>query len=183
MTLSRLSKRSVRKCQNYLQKYFFFFSASTYFATLVHILVVCFSFVIIGARHCNVARSFEAFYQMLFSPLVTPKQEIINIAHLRLRRKYLELLHLIYTEQRAFISVLLYLSHCFKIAQNVAFEFLLMLAVCINFCLIKIDLLVTLFKPFLQVFKNSSKRTLFWHFYELFSSIIVSIARFARNVE
>ena len=122
MTLSRLSKRSVRKCQNYLQKYFFFFSASTYFATLVHILVVCFSFVIIGARHCNVARSFEAFYQMLFSPLVTPKQEIINIAHLRLRRKYLELLHLIYTEQRAFISISLYLvtqfencSKCLKI--------------------------------------------------------------------
>ena len=122
MTLSRLSKRSVRKCQNYLKKYFFFFSASTYFATLVHILVVCFSFVIIGARHCNVARSFEAFYQMLFSPLVTPKQEIINIAHLRLRRKYLELLHLIYTEQRAFISISLYLvtqfencSKCLKI--------------------------------------------------------------------
>ena len=120
MTLSRLSKRSVRKCQNYLKKYFFFFSASTYFATLVHILVVCFSFVIIGARHCNVARSFEAFYQMLFSPLVTPKQEIINIAHLRLRRKYLELLHLIYTEQRAFISISLYQSHCLKIAQNVS---------------------------------------------------------------
>ena len=139
MTLSRLSKRSVRKCQNYLQKYFFFFSASTYFATLVHILVVCFSFVIIGARHCNVARSFEAFYQMLFSPLVTPKQEIINIAHLRLRRKYLELLHLIYTEQRAFISISLYLVTQFENCSKCLIFNFSILVYFTNFCPIKID--------------------------------------------
>ena len=51
------------------------------------------------------------------------------------------------------------------------------------FVLLKLTCLVTLFDRKLQVFKNSSKWTIFGIFNELLSTQFVNVARFARNVE
>ena len=50
---------------------------------------------------------------------------------------------------------------CLKITQNVAFEFFKFQPI---FVLLKLTCLVTLFDCKLQVFKNSPKWTIFWHF-------------------
>ena len=58
------------------------------------------------------------------------------------------------------------------------------LAFSINFChILKVTCLVTLFDHKLQVFKISSKWTIFGIFNELLSTQNVNVARFARNVE
>ena len=51
------------------------------------------------------------------------------------------------------------------------------------FVLLKLTCLVTLFDRKLQVFKNSSKWTIFGIFNQLLSTQNVNVARFARNVE
>ncbi len=51
------------------------------------------------------------------------------------------------------------------------------------FALLKLTCLVTLFDRKLQVFKNSSKWTIFGILIELLSTQNVNVARFARNVE
>ena len=68
------------------------------------------------------------------------------------------------------------IPQCLKITQNVAFESLI-LAFSTSFCL------VALFDSKLQVFKNSQKLTIFGIFYDLLSTQIANLARFARNVE
>ena len=55
-------------------------------------------------------------------------------------------------------------SHCLKITQNVAFEFMTFWHFPPIFVLLKLTCLVTLFDSKLQVFKNSPKWTIFWHF-------------------
>ena len=52
-------------------------------------------------------------------------------------------------------------THCLKITQNVAFEFWYFPPI---FVLLKLNCLVTLFDRKIQVFKNSSKWNIFWHF-------------------
>ena len=51
------------------------------------------------------------------------------------------------------------------------------------FVLLRLTCLVTLFDSKLQVFKNSSKWTIFGIFDKLLSSQNVNVARFARNIE
>ena len=69
-------------------------------------------------------------------------------------------------------------SHCLKITQNVAYEFWLFSPI---FDLLKLTCLVTLFDCKLQIFKNSSKWTIFGIFNDFLSIQNVKVARFARN--
>ena len=71
-------------------------------------------------------------------------------------------------------------THCFKITQNVEFEFWHFPPI---FVLLKLTCLVTMFDRKLQVFKNSPKWNIFGIFNQLLSTQNVNVARFARNVE
>ena len=74
-------------------------------------------------------------------------------------------------------------SHCLKITENVAFEFLTIWHFPPIFVLLKLTCLVTLFDRKLQVFKNSPKWTILGIFNKLLSTQNVNVARFARNIE
>ena len=56
--------------------------------------------------------------------------------------------------------------------------YFLILAFSINFCPIKIDMSVTLFDLKLQVFKNSTKWTIFGIFNQFLSTQNINVARF-----
>ena len=88
------------------------------------------------------------------------------------------------------------IAECLKITKNVAFNiaseasYVYILRGKINFwqfspifVLLKVTCLVTLFDRKLQIFKNSSKLTIFAIFNERLTTQNVNIARFARNVE
>ena len=74
-------------------------------------------------------------------------------------------------------------SHYLKITQNVALELFNSWHFPSIFVLRKVTCLVTLSDRKLQVFKNSSKLTIFGIFNELLSTQNVNVARFACNVE
>ena len=71
-------------------------------------------------------------------------------------------------------------THCFKITQNVEFEFWHFPPI---FVLLKLTCLVTLIDRKLQVFKNSPKWNIFGIFNQLLATQNVNVARFARNIE